>query len=358
VLQLLHQEVHDLLLFQGIVAGAGHDEDTLLRGVHDGVAEGLVVADAIGHRRSLPVVAEDVDVVRPAGIAACHVHDLGDAAVHGAHAAERGAGARPEVMGELVVYVVRGVDVRHAGVYVEEYGQRLQFAEQHIRADVQEGQVPPVVGVLAAHLAPQPHELLAHVLEHAVHQHAQHADGVQQQEQRHAAAAHLGEEPLRPLGGQREDGAVCAAVVDVDVAGAAVENAGLGEPVPDVLDIGGLGADDHAAVGLFVEAERGDVVLDAEEDGGLRSGRGAGQPRGVLPQFPAVALQQALHVGRVAAVHGPDQVLVGEGVDLDDNEAALVPFPALLPLAGEREVLCTVVKAVKRATQPLQSAWR
>src|SRR5690606_16600313 len=145
----------------------------------------------------------------------------------------------------------------------------------------------------------------------------------------------------------RENGAVGAAIVDIHVAGAAVENAGHGQTVTDVLHIGRFGADDHAALRLLVEAERGDVRLGAEEDRGLRGGRGARQSGRIAPQLPAVALDEAAKAWGVAAIDGADQVLVGERVDLDDDEAALIAFEPAAALAGERKVLETVIEAIK-----------
>src|SRR5690606_35627539 len=109
---------------------------------------------------------------------------------------------------------------------------------------------------------------------------------------------------------------------------------------------------------LLVEAERRDVVLLAEEDGGLGGGCGAGQAGGVASQLPAVALDEAAQVRRVTAIDGADEILMGEGVDLDDDEAALVALEAPAALAAERKVLQAVIEAVQSALQPLQPVRR
>src|SRR5690606_24972556 len=139
------------------------------------------------------------------------------------------------------------------------------------------------------------------------------------------------EERLPLLVREGEDGAVGAAVVEVDVARAAGQDPLRGEAVADELHRGELGADDEAALALLVEPERGDPVLRPVEDGGLRGRPRAGQPGGEAAKRP------------------------GQRVDLDDDEAAPrlfgVRLPPPPPLGRERKVLDTVIPVVERTSQ-------
>src|SRR5690606_29144764 len=163
------------------------------------------------------------------------------------------------------------------------------------------------------------------------------------------------EERLPLLVREGEDGAVGAAVVEVDVARAAGQDPLRGEAVADELHRGELGADDEAALALLVEPERGDPVLRPVEDGGLRGRRRAGQPGGEAAKLPALLLEEAPEDGNVAAPERALEVLVGPLVDLDDDEAAPrlfgVRLPPPPPLGRERKVLDTVVPVVERTSQ-------
>src|SRR5690606_13190686 len=119
----------------------------------------------------------------------------------------------------------------------------------------------------------------------------------------------------------------------------AIEDARFGEAVADVLDVGRPRADHEPAFRFLIVAEGRDVLLLAEEDRGLGCGGGAGQSGREATQLPAMALDEATEGGGIAALHGPEQVLVGERVDLNRDEAALVPLLPSPPLAGERKVL-------------------
>ena len=158
--------------------------------------------------------------------------------------------------------------------------------------------------------------------------------------------------------GEGEHGAAGAAVVEVDVAGAARQDALLRQPVADELHGRPLRADDDPALRLLVEAERGDAVLGAVEDGGLRGGRRAGEPGGEALERPAVAFDQPLELRHVAALERALQVLVRERIDLDHDEAAPRVLAPGTPLRGERQVLETVVQAVECAAQSAQPARR
>src|SRR5690606_41847977 len=64
-----------------------------------------------------------------------------------------------------------------------------------------------------------------------------------------------------------------------------------------------LGADDDPALRLLVEAEGGDAVLGAVEDGGLCGGRRAGQSGRESAQLPAVLLDQDRKSTRLNSSH-------------------------------------------------------
>src|SRR5690606_21504698 len=171
-------------------------------------------------------------------------------------------------------------------------------------------------------------------------------------------AAEVLEQGLRLARGEREHGAAGAAVEEVDVAGAAIEDAVLGKPVADELHGRPLRADDDPALRLLVEAEGGDAVLGAVEDGGLRGGRRAGQSGREPAKLPAVLLDEALEVRHVAALERALEVLVRERIDLDHDEAAPRVLAPGAALRGERQVLETVVQAVECAAQSAQPARR
>src|SRR5690606_22259359 len=123
-----------------------------------------------------------------------------------------------------------------------------------------------------------------------------------------------------------------------------------------------LGADDDAAVPLLIPAERRDVVFGPVEDRALCGGRGAGQPRGIAAQLPAVALDQPLQARAVPLLQCALEVIMRQRVDLYDDEPALfarraVRVLARPPLRSERNVLYAVVQAVQSAAQPLQLIW-
>src|SRR5690606_9942188 len=115
-----------------------------------------------------------------------------------------------------------------------------------------------------------------------------------------------------------------------------------------------LGADDDPALRLLVEAEGGDAVLGAVEDGGLCGGRRAGQSGRESAQLPAVLLDQALEVRHVAALERALEVLVRERIDLDHDEAAPRVLAPGATLRRERQVLEAVVQAVECAAQAAQ----
>jgi hypothetical protein len=179
---------------------------------------------------------------------------------------------------------------------------------------------------------------------------------VHEQEKAEAAATHLLQKTLRLLCGNREDGPVRAAVVDIHVTRSTVENARLRQAITDALYISRFRSDDDALFLFLVEPEARNVFLGAEEDRGLGGGRCAGQAGGKRPDLPVVALEKSLQVGSVAVRDRVLKVVKGECVDLQRNETALLALAALASFSGEREILEAIVCAVERVADPLPPA--
>src|SRR6266550_8967173 len=306
------------------------------------------------------MIGQDDEVISTPTRQLRHPPDLGDAGIRPAQVGQRLLARRAEVMRELVVLHERAVDDGHAEIYIEQNRHRLQLAHDDVAQDADEGENPFRMRDSAGQLAAGTLPLLQQPLEHALEHHAQHSNGVEQNEQRHPRSAKPAVHGHLLARGDCERYCLCVAIHQIDVARATGERAGRMNSVPDVLHSVGRVASDDFARGLVVEAKRGDAVVLAVEHSRLAVRRRRGQSTEPTPQRESLA-QQARDRRAEAKLQRATQVRVGERIDLQHDEPTLWRTRSLL--ARERPVLRAIVPSQKgagaRTRPPLRYArWR
>src|SRR5262245_20140677 len=121
------------------------------------------------------------------------------------------------MMAELVVLHERAVDDRDAEIYVEQNGHRLHFANDDVAQYANEGKQALTMSPSPRQLADGALVLLAQPLQHRLKPHAKHANGMEQQQHRHAPSAESLEDRHALARRHRERDSLSVAVEQVDV---------------------------------------------------------------------------------------------------------------------------------------------
>jgi hypothetical protein len=284
--------------------------------------------------------SDDEIVLAASCVAAHHAQDLEDPPIGAPQVAQRLPARRPEVVCELVVLHERAVDDRHAEVDVEQDGDRLELADDDVREHAQEREKPFGVRAPAHHFADGALPFFAQPLDHGLRRHARHAHGMQRDEQPHAAAAEptVDGGPLARRDGEGDG--LRIAIEEVDVARATGERPRRADPVADVLDAGGCVAGHDKTRLAVVETERGDPVVLAVEDPGLTVRGRRREPGEPAAEAEALLGDQPCERRTVSQLERASQVRVGEGVDLEYNQAT--SSVTRTALAAEHAVLQAV----------------
>ena len=307
------------------------DRAALERAAHE-VVEAVAVALLERRALGLPVVGEHDDLV-------------------GARRVLPGAGDAPELLVELAQHLERvgaleARVVRHLVVAREARVDRRpalhHVAEQAVDGDVahRHGERGAQERVLAAAMAARPD-----IAADAAHgRDPLQADLVEEQHERARDVEAVGEEgPVPGVGlllgrhaADGEDDVVGLAREQVAAAGAAVdeEPAAGGVPPLDLLAVGRRRAGHQRARLLLDPAERGDVVVGAQQEARLG---GAGLRREVgLPLRQAMRAlgQPARHLGGVAVAHRALEHRQRQAVDLQVEDAGHVGHRALAGHGG------------------------
>ena len=209
---------------------------------------------------------------------------------------------------------------------------------------------------------PQRRRPLEHDLPEEQDEHARHVEAVGEERPVAGVRLLLGLHPA-----DREDHVVGLAREQVAAARAAVDEQAASRRVAalDLRAVGRRGAGHHRRRLLLDPAERGDVLVRAEQDPGLARAGLRGEVGLPLGEPVRVLLDPARHLRRVAVAHRPPQHGQREPVDLEEDDpghvgAHLVALPACDPLDDPQRVGVVVVRAEDRlqhdARPPRRSA--
>ncbi len=315
------------------------------------LVERVAVALLEGRALGLAVVREDDDLVRPRRVLAGPLEPA-ELLVELAQRLERVGTLEPGVVGDLVVARERRVHGGTAGHHVGEHAVHDQVAhdDAHAGADERVGAaaMTPRPDVAADRL--QRRHPLEDDLAEEQHQHPRHVVGAGQE----VPVAGVGPLLVRDAA-DREDGGVGLPGEQVAAAGATVdEQADAGREAPLDLDAVVGRRARHDPAGLLLDpAERGDVVVRAEQDPGLAGTRLRRQVGLPAEQLVRVVGEPARHHRRVPVAHRAAQHRQRQAVDLQVEDARHV---GVLDLArpGGRCAACAAGRTSRR--RPLRRA--
>ena len=317
------------------------------------------VLHAIAERRRHPVIAENHQIVPASAGELRHPPDLRDPGIRPPQIGQRLFARRAKVMRQLVVLHERAVDDRHAEIYVEQDCHRLQLAHDDVAQDADERENAFRVRHPPRQLAARPLPFLQQPFERALQRHANHANWMEQDQQRHPRSA---EPPIHRHLLSRGDGerhGLRVTVQQIHVARSAGESARRLDAVADVLHaVRGI-AGDYAPSRLVVEAKCRNAVVLAVKHSGLAVGSRRRQSAEPSPQREPLA-QEPRDRRTKSELQRPAQVRVRKRVDLQHDQSAL-RWPRSF-FTRKSPVLRAVVPAQERtgarASPPLHYARR
>ncbi len=205
------------------------------------------------------------------------------------------------MVAKLVVAAVGRVDIGYPHIDIGQDPQGLQFPQYHVAQHPDQREEPlayppgagfPVMPALVG---------VRHIFDQGGAEHATDTKGMEQGEKHEAQAAEAPEKGLGMGGGDGEDTARGAAVDNIRIGGAAVQQPGfvVKEFFAKMLDVVGVVAADQLPGGSFEPAEGGDAATVAVKNRGLGGGRGARQA-GFIFQKDMALIKIAPGMGHVA----------------------------------------------------------
>ena len=301
-----------------LVAAGDRGDVELLERALDEILQGVAVALLERGALRLAVVGEDDDLVRP-GRVPPRALDAPELLVELAQRLEGVGALEPGVVGDLVVAREGRVDGGAPAHHVGQDAEHDQVAHDHAHRPAQQRVDPAAVAARldVAAAGADRRGPLQQDLPDEQHERARDVEAVREEGAVAGVRTLLG---LDPADGQ--DHLVGIAREQVAAAGAAVgQQAGArGAAALDLGAVGRRGAGHHRPRLLLDPAERGDVLVRAEQDAGLAGAGLGGEVR--LPFGEAVAIlgDPARHVRGVAVAHRAAQHGQCEAVDLEEHD--------------------------------------